>query len=325
MSKRVQTVLGPVSVDRLGKCLMHEHLVLGYPGWQTDSLYHFDPEEAVTRAAKALEPCKEAGIQTVLDATPMELGRVSRVFVEVAERSGMNIIAATGFYHGGVGLHSYWRMKEIDELAEVLVHEIEQGFGDPPIRAGVLKVGTRTKVIVPAEERALRAASRASLATGVPITTHTEEGDLGPEQMQIFADEGVSPNQVIVGHLDNAADLETVRDVLKLGAYVGFDQIGYDFRVSDERRIEYISTLLAEGYASQLMMSHDRVGLWLGRLTPFLQQFQDQVDVEGFGYLEEKFVPALVERGVTQDDIDQMLVRNPIDYFSSDGDGQTRN
>jgi phosphotriesterase-related protein len=322
VSENVQTVLGPVGVESLGKSLMHEHVLLGYPGWETDSLYHFNPDEAAAVAAKALQPCVEAGVRTVLDCTPMELGRFSGVLVDVAERTGMNIIAATGFYHGGVGLHSYWRMKEIDEIAEVLVHEIEDGFGDPVIKPGVLKVGTRTKVIVPAEEKALRAAARASRATGVPITTHTEQGDLGPEQIQIFTDEGVAPSQVIVGHLDNAAELDTVRQVLKLGAYVGFDQIGYEFRVSDERRIEYISTLVAEGYAPQLMISHDRVGQWLGRLTPFLQQFQDQVDVEGFGYLEETFVPALLKRGVTQADVDQMLVQNPIDYFSGPADGK---
>jgi phosphotriesterase-related protein len=315
----VQTVLGQVPVASLGKTLLHEHVLLGYPGWEQDSLYEVDRGALLTRISGALRQLRERGFATFVDVTPIDMGRDVEFLRDVAESAEINLIAATGFYHGGVGLHSYWRMKEIDELAEVLISEIEHGVRKTGVKPGILKVATRVKAIVPNEERALRAAARAAVATGVNITTHTEEGKLGHEQLDIFESEGLPPGRVVIGHMDNVTDLETHVSLLDRGTFIGFDQIGYEFRMSDAARIDCLIALLERGYAPGLILSHDRVGNWMGRLTPFLQQFADQVEVDGFNHMADVFLPKLAGAGATAQAIDQMLIDNPARYFSGAG------
>jgi phosphotriesterase-related protein len=311
----VQTVRGEISRGELGATLMHEHVFLGYPGWDDDTLYTFDAEAEMPRVAGSVSSLDRIGVRTLVDATPLELGRFPSLLSTVAEKTGINIICATGMYHGGVGLHTYWRMKTVDEVAEVFIHDIEQGVGDEHIKAGILKIGTRVDKIVPHEEKVIRAAGIASVQTGVPVTTHTEEGQLGPQQIAILTAEGVDPSRIVVGHLDNAKSLDDVKRVLDLGVFVGFDQIGYQFRVTDEARLDNVAALVTSGYASQLILSQDRVALWLGRLTEFLRPFQESVDREGFTYLHDSFLPRLRERGVSGEAITTMLEINPSRYF----------
>jgi phosphotriesterase-related protein len=119
----------------------------------------------------------------------------------------------------------------------------------------------------------------------------------------------------VVGHLDNAKNLDDVKRVLDLGAYVGFDQIGYEFRMTDEVRAQNVSQLIKDGYANQLIISQDRVALWLGRLTEFLRPFQEAVDSEGFTHMHDRFIPRLLELGVGEADVQTMLATNPSRYF----------
>lgn len=315
----VQTVLGKVPVAALGRTLLHEHVLLGYPGWEQDSLYEPDHPALLQRIAAALRQLDERGFGCLVDVTPIDMGRDPDFLRQLAEQVEIHLIAATGFYHGGVGLHSYWRMKEIDELAEVLIHEIEHGVRRSGVKPGVIKVATRVEQIVPNEERALRAAARAAVATGVNITTHTEQGRLGHEQLDIFESEGLPSGRVIIGHMDNVTDTATHTSLLDRGTFIGFDQIGYEFRMSDAERIDAITTLVDRGYGSGLILSHDRVGNWMGRLTPFLQQFADQVAKDGFNHMADVFLPKLVAAGVPEAAVDEMLRDNPARYFSGQG------
>jgi phosphotriesterase-related protein len=315
----VQTVLGKVPVAALGRTLLHEHMLLGYPGWDQDSLYEPDHPALLKRIAGSLRQLQERDFGCIVDVTPIDMGRDPAFLRQLAEQVEIHIVAATGFYHGGVGLHSYWRMKEIDELAEVLIHEIEHGVRQTGVKAGIVKVATRVDRIVPNEERALRAAARAAVAAGVNITTHTEQGKLGHEQLDIFESEGLASGRVIVGHLDNVMDLATHTSLLDRGAFIGFDQIGYEFRMSDAARIDGIAALVERGYAGGLILSHDRVGNWMGRLTPFLQQFADQVEKDGFNHLTDVFLPKLLAAGVSEQAADQMLAGNPARYFAGQG------
>jgi phosphotriesterase-related protein len=317
-SGTVQTVLGPVPVGQLGTTLMHEHVLLGYPGWDQDSLYSVAREQVIDSVVRPLKRLAAQGVKTLVDCTPMELGRDPEVLRTAAEAAGLHIIGATGFYHGGVGFPAYWRMMSVDQLAETLVHEIESGMGHTAVRPGILKVGTRANGITPNEERALRGAARAAKASGLRVTTHTEEGKMGPEQLDIFESEGLPLNRVIVGHMDGSTDLDVHRALMRRGAFIGIDQIGYQFRRTDAVRVDIVSALVSDGFAPQLIISQDRVGLWRGRLTPFFQQFQDLMEIEGFNYLIDTFVPMLREAGVQDPAIHQMLVENPARYFGGE-------
>jgi len=140
---QVNTVLGPVSSDELGLTLIHEHLITGFPGWECDALAVPYDREVISRAcAQALEEAKIYGVQTMVDATPNDLGRDVELQKMVSERSGINIICATGLYTEVSGKSVYFKARSRNEdttteIYETFMKEITQGIGETGIKAGL--------------------------------------------------------------------------------------------------------------------------------------------------------------------------------------------
>jgi hypothetical protein len=205
--KQVQTVLGPISVEQLGVSLMHEHLVIGWPGWVFDPLARFDRMKVTAMLIERLLELKTLGVSTFVDPCPIELGRNPELAAEVAEATGVHIICATGLYTNRLGIPVYFRQRSVDEIADIFKRELTEGIGSSGIRAGLIKCATGLNEITRHEEKCLRAAGRAHKATGAPILTHTESATMGNEQLDILASEGVDFTRVIIGHSCGTADL----------------------------------------------------------------------------------------------------------------------
>ena len=310
----VQTVTGPIPTAQLGRTLMHEHVLVAWPGWEMDSTYRFDREAVIQQATEALAELKSLGVDSFVDPCPMELGRNPEVLARVSEDSGVRIICATGLYYERLGIPTYFRQRTIDEIAEIYVREITEGIGGTGIRAGIIKCATGFQRIGKHEEKALRAAARASRATGTPITTHTEGGTMGPEQLDIFESEGVDFGQVIVGHSCGSPNLEYHCKMLDRGATIGFDRIGLEMLLPDKLRLAALVGLIGVGYADQIVLSQDHVACHAGR--PLARS--DVMETMGkptFAYLLTDFLPRVEAAGVSRATIDGMMIDNPRRIF----------
>ena len=216
--KTINTVTGTVSADKLGTTLMHEHLLIGWAGWELDcNAPRFERKTALKTAVERLKELKDLGLGTFVDPCPNDIGRDIVFMADVAAASGVNVVAATGLYKEDLGNTAYFRQRTVDEIADVYVTEITEGVGETGIKAGIIKCATGKDHITEYENSCLRAAARASKRTGVPITTHTEEGTMGREQLDIFAEEGVDLAHVIIGHSCGASDLRYHTDMLDRG------------------------------------------------------------------------------------------------------------
>lgn len=177
--KKINTVLGPISPEDLGLTLVHEHISVGFPGWECDPLSRpYDRETMARRSLKSLEQVKAYGVQSIIDATPADLNRDVDLLKEVSEKLRINIICATGRYTEDMGKWAYLkqRMKSRigdmqTELYEGFMQDITQGIGPSAVKPGVIKVATGLNTISPLEEALLRAAARAAKETGLPIIT----------------------------------------------------------------------------------------------------------------------------------------------------------
>src|SRR5438552_15035622 len=202
----VQTVTGPCSPDALGTTLMHEHLLVGWPGWEAYAAEdRAQRRERVGRCVGQMQELHGLGVRTLLDPCPIDLGRDVELMAEVAERSRVRIVCATGLYKEDLGAPASFKFRTQfgdapAEMTDVFVHELSEGVGETGIRAGVIKVATGAHRITPYEELVLRAAARAHRATGAPITTHTDEGTMGAEQLDILTGESVPSDAIVVGH-----------------------------------------------------------------------------------------------------------------------------
>lgn len=325
MSKNiVNTVLGPIRADQLGKTLMHEHFFFGYPGYHGNSLYVNDRSELLERGLQIARQMKAHGVQTVVDATPNECGRDPELLKEVSERAELNIICSTGYYYEGEGAPAYFKFKQgigqaEDEIYEMFMGEITNGIGNTGIKPGVIKLASSKNEITPYEQMFFRAAAKVQQETGVSIITHTQEGTMGPEQAELLVSEGADPSRILIGHMCGNTDINYHVRTLEHGVYVGFDRFGIQGFVGaplDSVRVSVLIGLIGSGYVEQLMMSHDTVNIWLGKEPAFPEELAQLVTNWNVSHIFENIIPTLKKGGVTDEQVETMLVDNPRNIFS---------
>ena len=296
----VITVKGPLPVEKLGACYPHEHL-LGSPTTPDP-----DPDLVLDNLAAAIREMKwfrQAGGRALVEMSTPDYNRDPAGMLRISQNTGVHIIAATGFNKETFSA-PFSTGKSINELADHFVKEVMEGMDDTAIRAGVIKAGSMLNHISTETEKVFRAAARAHLATGAPISTHTEAGTMALEQIALLRSEGVSPSRVIIGHLDRRLEWDYLVAVARTGAYLGFDQISKEKYYPDSLRISVIQGLIKEGYGKQILLSGDlaRRSYW-----PAYQRGGGP----GFTYILWRFVPWLLQEGVTVEDITNLLVHNP--------------
>lgn len=316
MTVRIPTVRGDeLQPADLGHTLMHEHVFVLNSEIELNYPWEWDEEALVALAVEKLESAYEAGVRTIVDLTVIGLGRdVSRVR-RVAERVRVNIVPATGLYtYDDVPMFFKFRGPGLlidgpERLIDYMVRDLTVGIADTGIRAGIIKCATDAQGVTPGVERVLRAAARAHRETGAPISTHTHAGtERGLEQLEIFTQEGVDFSKVVIGHSGDTTDLDYLRRVLDHGVTIGMDRFGLDLMLDFDSRVATLATLVNEGYADQIVLSHDA--------SVYTQNFD--IDAKAkllpnwhYEHIHRDVLPALVERGVTSDQIEQMLVINP--------------
>jgi phosphotriesterase-related protein len=325
---QIQTVTGAIALDQLGRTLMHEHLFIAFPGAEFDPTASFDRAGFVHEAVKRLRQLREEhGVRSFVDPCPIELGRDAALMREIAEKSEMQVICATGFYFEMMGLPVYWRARTVDEIAELYIREITHGIGITGVRAGAIKVATGAPDITALEHKFLEAACIAQKATGVPIITHTQDGHAGPEQQAAFGKGGVPAHQCLIGHCCGNPDPAYHRRVVDGGSYIGFDRIGLHRYMPDATRADNLVKLVRSGHRAQIMMSQDRHCGWLGKfarqIPPDEQAKIDALQAEGnwpppYTYLFTDFVPLLRARGMAETEIFSILDDNPRRFFAGE-------
>ncbi|KAA9158105.1 phosphotriesterase-related protein [Amycolatopsis acidicola] len=318
---RVSTVTGGTDSDRLGRVLMHEHVFVLNHEYELNYPEVWDARRRTDDAVAKLVRLKEAGIDTIVDLTVLGLGRDIRRVRAVAERSPVQIIAATGFYTfselpGYLRLRGPGRMLGGEEpMTGMFVRDIEEGIAGTGIKAAILKCATDVPGVTPDVERVLRSVARAHLRTGVPISTHTDVStQRGLEQQKIFAEEGVDPGRVIIGHSGDSDDLGYLQRLLDNGSYLGMDRFGLEAKLPFEKRVRTVAALVERGYAGRMVLSHDA--------SCHSHNFPDAYRSEHlpdwrYTHITEDVIPALLEAGVSQADIDVMLVDNPREIFAA--------
>jgi phosphotriesterase-related protein len=322
MAKTINTATGPISIDALGVTLMHEHLVIGFPGFESDT-FHPGPtrNEMLAICCDKVRQMQEFGIQSMVDPCPNDLGRDVTLAAEVAQRTGFNIVCATGLYKEDDGGAPYWHFRSrfgsiVEPLAEMFIRELNVGVGATGIKAGIIKVGSGPSGITDHERKVLQAAAIASKETGAPILTHTDEGRFGDEQQAILVGLGVPAHRILVGHSCGTTDHDYHLKIVGAGSYLGFDRFGINTIQPDAKRIEALMALLKKQHEKQLFVSHDSVWCWRGE--PFPPEIIKRIDYSVYAnptHLHRNIFPKLLEQGATQRQIDTMLIDNPRRFF----------
>lgn len=323
--KNVETVTGPIPVDKLGKTLIHEHFIFGYPGFQGDvTLGPFKEEEFLEAAIAVARQMQSFGVQTVVDPTPNECGRDPQFLKKVSEATGLQIICATGYYYEGEGAPPYFKFRQAlgtaeEEIYEMFTKEISEGIAGTGIKPGIIKLASSKDQITEYEKMFFRAAARVQKETGIVILTHTQEGTMGPDQARMLIELGADPSKIIIGHMCGNTNPEYHKEVMDQGVRIGFDRFGIQGMVGapfDQERVATLMDLLDAGYEDQILLAHDSVNIWLGRPPIMNEQVMKIMENWHPGHIFENILPTLRENGVTETQIDKMLGANAEALFT---------
>jgi predicted metal-dependent phosphotriesterase family hydrolase len=305
MAPSVMTVSGPIQPEQLGFTLPHEHV--GIALWHVERRWDYwelTPDDDLI--ADELRDFRRRGGSSIVELTLDGVGRDPDRLRRLAGATGLNVVMGCGWYRGAhYPAEARIDRRSVDDLADELVAEFEHGVGGSGVRPGIIgEIGTDKPWVSALEERVHRAAARASGRTGMAITTHGVQSDVGLAQLRIFTEEGVDPSRVVIGHADSHLDLDFHLAVLDRGANLQFDFVGHRFGVEEAmepRLVEIIVELLERGHAPQILLSQD---VCHNRQLKAYGGF-------GYVYLQQYFLPTLRTAAVGEGEIRQMTIDNP--------------
>lgn len=315
---QIQTVSGPIAPAELGFTLPHEHIyarlwdnqVVATAGWGEMFGALTMPEQILRDEVAAY---RELGGSTIVDVTLPAIGREPDRLRTISEATGVKVIMGCGWYREPFyPAADEIDLKTVDQLAQVLIDEVVHGVGEGAVRPGVIgEIGANNGWVTALEERVHRAAARASLATGLALTTHSSWSSVGLLQLRIFEEEGVDPTRVAIGHCDSHLDLDYYLGIAERGAHVQFDglgvwTIGKNVDKYEQQMVQLILELLRRGHAERILLSHDVFA------APQFRYYEGT----GYIYIFETFLPGLREQGVSEDVIRQITVENPARLFT---------
>ena len=313
---QVMTVTGPMPASALGVVDAHDHLFLSTPALPGDEFEDLERSTAEAREGR------DSGIGTLVDMTPIGLGRRPALLRAVSEATGMRIIGATGYHRDAHYPAGHWVYEaSVDQLAERVVRDLEVGMDpadwtDPDAapdasRAGAIKAGASYHHASEAEVRRLEACAIGSLRAGVPILVHTEIGTFGHEIIDLLTGFGVAPGRIILAHLDRNPDAELHAEIAARGVYLEYDTMGRTKYRPDSELIALVEAMVHAGHGERLLFGQD-----IGRRS-MLRAYGGG---PGLRYLMQAFVPR-VRRRIGDDATDAILVRNPARVFAIEAAG----
>ena len=316
----IQTVLGPVKEEELGVCLPHEHIWcdqnygprMNLMGTTRDpagfmKLDNFD------RVASELKAYKAAGGGALVEVTCDGWGRDLDTLARLSEAAEVHIVSTSGYY---IEPHIPYFVDDwsVERVADHITGEIEKGVGQSGRRCGLFKSAIHRARVEAIELKVLKAVAIAQKRTGAAITTHTTGsrrmevpgGTVGVHQLEILKGEGVDPSRLIVGHVDERPDIDVLSSLADEGCFIQFDVIGKEHYVLDQTRAELVHALIERGYVNHLMLSHDRN-------RDYEMRYGGST---GYCHIFETFLPRLRKLGVSDEQINTMMVLNPARALS---------
>lgn len=301
----IRTVLGDIPATQLGICYPHEHLFGAPPAQLQEADFILDDAAAVIQELTAFQ---QAGGQAVVDMSTRDYNRNIRLLHQVAEATGTHVIAATGFNKDRFSKPLIAQMTD-DDLDALLLRDVTKGVDNTACCAGVLKAASTLNEISPTARRVFESVARIHQQTGVPISTHTEAGTMAMEQVRLLTSNDVAPANIIIGHLDRNLDWPYILDIAQTGVFLGFDQISKEKYFPDALRITFILRLIEAGHGHQILLSGDlaRRSYWPA---------YGFGNGPGYTYILWRFIPWLIQAGVTPEQAHSILTDNPANALS---------
>ena len=285
--------------------LIHEHMSIDLSNGDLGS-------DSYALLREELSALYAMGVRRIVDMTNQVMGRNVRLCEQLEKATGIEIVQSTGYYLEN-RMPVYIYEKSVDEIAQYMIDDLTVGMDGTSKKARVIgEIASDIHQIRRGQKKAFLAAAIAAKETNAPIFTHTSYGTFGYKQVELLTEQGIPPENIVIGHMDLSCDISEMLRVLDTGVTIGIDTIGKEMPpyckrrmpcgVSpDEFRADAVKAIVEAGYINQLVLSLDICR-------------KEQLHLcGGYGYqhLFTSFLPMLAERGVTERQISGILRDNP--------------
>lgn len=292
----IKTVLSDIKESELGITLAHEHICCYSETLNTMvGNDYLDKEKLEQVAVSFLKEMKgKHGLSSIVDCTPVNIGRDTQLLKRVSYKSEINIVCSTGFYYTQEPL--MYKLS-IDNICKYIIADANS------VNAGIIKCAVEAPEISSFSENILRASAKAYLHTGLPIVLHTNAKNKNAlPAIEILLDEGVKPEAITVGHLSDTNDMEFVKNIAALGCFIGLDRLYGKFTEEYiSEKVKTITELCDAGYENRIILSHDALCFNGFEPTPKINESPR------FNYVFEHILPRLKPT-----DREKFMIQNPV-------------
>jgi phosphotriesterase-related protein len=309
MGKRIHSVKGPVELDSLGLILPHEHLFTDLRGPQVPGYAQADPQAVVELVQPYLEEAAAAGVTAIVECSTVGVGRNVEVLCRLAEMTPIHIVAPSGVYREAYIPDTMRDTKE-QALSDLWVHELTEGIEGTQVRAGFIKLAMSDDGPTDLEIRNLKAATQASLETGAVIASHTIGGKVARKEMDVLEQAGLDLDRFIWVHAQTEPDLSILLEAAQRGAWLELDSVGAPYQSQTDLLAMAVS-LIEAGFVEQLLFSHDA-----GWYNPGSPDGLPEGGYRGYTALVKDFIPELLKQGVTEEKLQIITEKNPVNAFA---------
>lgn len=305
---KIVTVTGEISASRMGITLPHEHVLFDLAMIDSIGTHTYNKDSVIQRMMPLFEGLKPYKVKTFVDGTPEFMGRDPQLLAELSRKTGIHIITGTGWYATDNERHLPKEVKEMsaEEIALIWIEEVKHGIGNTGIKPGVINIGISGSELSEDDKKLVAAACLTHLETGLTIMSHTGPAAGALAQLKILEKFGVDPSAFIWLHAMEEASKNKVLAVAEKGAWIEFDGIQPDMEAS-VRISEQIKYMKLIRRLNHVLLSHDAGGYQPG--------LPNGGNIRPYTELFDSFTLLLLSEGITKEELDQMMIKNPAEAF----------
>lgn len=312
--KTIITVRGPIPAEEMGITLAHEHVLVDFAGADSTGYHRWDKDEVVEQVLPYLNEVQGLGVKTLFECTPAYVGRDPWVLLNLSEQTGMHLITNTGYYgaHGNHYIPEEFYKLSATELAQIWIDEHMHGIEGSGVKPGFIKIAVDgDDLLSPEHKKIITAAALAHQQTGLVIASHTGPDMPAFAQIEVLKSHGIDPSSFVWVHAQRGS-LEGNIKAARAGSWISLDNVNAQREEGSEFDISWyagrIDALRTAGLLHRVLISHDA-----GWYSPGEEKGGS---FRGFTAIFEKLIPALEAKGFSTKEVDQLLVKNPVEAYS---------
>ena len=306
---KIITVTGEIPASKMGITLTHEHVLVDFAMIDSITPNRYNKDSVISKVLPFFEELKPYKVATFVDCSPEFLGRDPQLLAELSRKTGINILTNTGWYAADNKRHIPKEINDMspEEIAHIWIEEAKNGIGNTGIKPGFIKIGINDSDFSETDKKLVAAACLTHLETGLTIMSHTGRASAALAQLQILKQYGVDPSAFIWTHAMVESSKDNILAISQMGCWVAFDGIREEM-VTIIRFNDLLHYMKSTRQLNRVLLSHDAGWYQPGK--------PNGGEIRPYTALFNSLIPYVMSQGITQQEIDQVIIKNPAEAFT---------